>query len=123
MSKLSETLSEKPPGNLTAREVARPAPLSPEFSLEQRRTLLRIAHQAILSVLERQSFPEAPPLPAGLSDPRGVFTTLICTAIDTAIPTANFGDASAMPCPSRPCIAPWPKRPAPPLSKISVFCR
>jgi AmmeMemoRadiSam system protein A len=75
MSKLSETLSEKPPGNLTAREVARPAPLSPEFSLEQRRTLLRIAHQAILSALERQPLPEAPSL-AGLSDPRGVFTTL-----------------------------------------------
>ena len=76
MSKLSETLSEKPPGNLTAREVARPAPLSPEFSLEQRRTLLRIAHQAILSALERQPLPEAPPSLAGLSDPRGVFTTL-----------------------------------------------
>ena len=70
-------LSEKPSENLTARAVARaPALRSPEFSLDQRRTLLRIAHQAILSVLERQSFPEAPPLPAGLSDPRGVFTTL-----------------------------------------------
>jgi AmmeMemoRadiSam system protein A len=66
----------RPSENLTAREVARSAPLSPEFSLDQRRTLLRIAHQAILSVLEHQPFPEAPPFPAGLSDPRGVFTTL-----------------------------------------------
>jgi AmmeMemoRadiSam system protein A len=69
-------LSEKPLENPTAREVARPALLSPEFSLDHRRTLLRIAHAAILSVLERQPLPEAPPSLAGLSDPRGVFTTL-----------------------------------------------
>jgi len=69
-------LSEKPSENLTAREGARPARLSPEFSLDQRRTLLRIAHQAILSALQRQPLPEAPPALAGLSDPRGVFTTL-----------------------------------------------
>jgi len=73
MSRLSEKASE----NLSAREVARtPAPPSPEFSLEQRRTLLRIAHEAILSVLERRPFPEGPPLAHGLSDARGVFTTL-----------------------------------------------
>jgi AmmeMemoRadiSam system protein A len=73
-------LSEKPSENPTAREVARaPALRSPEFSLDQRRTLLRIAHQAILSVLEHQPFSGAPPLPAGLSDPRGVFTTLYLT--------------------------------------------
>jgi AmmeMemoRadiSam system protein A len=80
MSKLSETPSEKPSENLSARAIARPAPLSSEleleFSLEQRRTLLRIAHQAILSALERRPFPEAPPLPPGLEEPRGVFTTL-----------------------------------------------
>ena len=76
MSRLFETPSEKPPENLTAREVAGdPATPVPEFSLEQRRTLLRIAHEAILSVLEHRPFPEAP-LPSGLSDPRGVFTTL-----------------------------------------------
>ena len=71
-------LSEKPPQSLSAHEIARPAPLSPEleFSLEQRRALLRIAHQAILSALERRPFPEAPPLPSGLAEPRGVFTTL-----------------------------------------------
>ena len=78
MSKLSETQSEKPSENLTSREVARPAPLSSEleFSLEQRRILLRIAHEAILSALERRPFPEAPPIPSGLAEPRGVFTTL-----------------------------------------------
>jgi AmmeMemoRadiSam system protein A len=73
MSKLSEEPSE----NLTAHG---PALLSAEFSLEQRRTLLSIAHQAILSVLEGQPFSEAPPFPAGLSEPRGVFTTLYLTS-------------------------------------------
>ncbi len=83
MSKLSETQSvqpEKPTENLSEREAARPAPLSSEleleFSLGQRRTLLRIAHQAILSALEGRPFPEAPPIPSGLAEPRGVFTTL-----------------------------------------------
>jgi AmmeMemoRadiSam system protein A len=69
-------LSEKPSENLTTHG---PALLSPEFSIEQRRTLLRIAHEAILSVLEGRPFSEAPPFPAGLSDPRGVFTTLYLT--------------------------------------------
>jgi len=56
MSRLFETPSEKPPENLTAREVAGdPATPVPEFSLEQRRTLLRIAHEAILSVLEQRA--------------------------------------------------------------------
>jgi AmmeMemoRadiSam system protein A len=72
MSKLSET----PPENPAAREVASTAPRIPEFSLEQRRTLLRIAHQAIVTALKGQPFSEAPLLPAGLSEPRGVFTTL-----------------------------------------------
>ena len=73
MSKLFEPPSE----SLIAREVTRDsAPPAAEFSLAQRRTLLRIAHEAILSVLERRPFPEVPPLPPALSDPRGVFTTL-----------------------------------------------
>lgn len=66
-------LSEKPPENLAARDSTQ---LTPEFSLEQRRTLLRIAHRAILSVLERQPFSEPPPLSSRLLEPRGVFTTL-----------------------------------------------
>jgi len=77
MSRLFETPSEKASENLTAREVVRDAaPPAAEFSLVQRRILLRIAHEAILSVLERRPFPEPSPLPAALSDPRGVFTTL-----------------------------------------------
>lgn len=66
-------LSEKPVEDLTERAAV---PLSPEFSLEQRRTLLRIAHQSILSYLERQPFPETPAASLRLLDPRGVFTTL-----------------------------------------------
>ncbi len=78
MSKLSDTESEKTSENLTSREVARPVPVSPEpeFSLAQRRTLLGIAHEAILSALEHRVFPGAAPFPAELSEPRGVFTTL-----------------------------------------------
>jgi AmmeMemoRadiSam system protein A len=78
MSKLSETQSGKPSENLTSREIARPVPVSPEpeFSLAQRRTLLGIAHEAILSALEHRVFPGAAPFPAELSEPHGVFTTL-----------------------------------------------
>jgi AmmeMemoRadiSam system protein A len=76
MCKLSEALSEKPPENPAAREVASAGLLFPEFSLEQRRTLLRIAHQAIVSALEGQPLPEADLFPSGLSDLRGVFSTL-----------------------------------------------
>lgn len=68
---------EKAPESLIAGEVA--ALQSPEFSLEERRTLLHIAHSAILSAFDRpnldhQQFSQAPP--PGLSEPRGVFTTL-----------------------------------------------
>jgi AmmeMemoRadiSam system protein A len=66
-------LSEKPAESLTERAAVL---LSPEFSLEQRRTLLRIAHQSILSALERQPFPDKPASSLRLLDPRGVFTTL-----------------------------------------------
>ena len=77
MSRLFETPSEKAPENLSAREVAGdPATPVPEFSLEQRRTLLRIAHEAIFSSLEHRPLPEVPPLLPGLSDLRGVFATL-----------------------------------------------
>ncbi len=69
-------LSEKPTENLTARESVSPALLSTEFSFDQRQTLLRIAHEAILAVLERRPFPAAPPPLTKLLEPRGVFTTL-----------------------------------------------
>ena len=71
MSKLSET-SE----TATGTQMARAAPASAEFSPEQRRTLLAIAHQAILAQVERQPFSDAPPPLPGLAEARGVFTTL-----------------------------------------------
>jgi AmmeMemoRadiSam system protein A len=101
MSRPSPTPSASPSENLAAREKARAAPpsLESEFSLEQRRILLGIAHQAILSALENQHlyhrghpstslragsgaqgkttlFLPDPPASALLSEPRGVFTTL-----------------------------------------------
>jgi AmmeMemoRadiSam system protein A len=76
-TRLSETLSDKPSESLAACEAARDlAPRSPEFSLDQRQTLLRIAHQAILFALERHPLPKAPPSSPVLSELRGVFTTL-----------------------------------------------
>ena len=47
----------------------------PEFSSEQRQTLLRIAHESIISALTDRTLPPTPPLP-GLLEPRGAFTTL-----------------------------------------------
>jgi AmmeMemoRadiSam system protein A len=67
MSRLSE--------NLTASEGRGHAAPSPEFSLGERRILLRIAHESILSAFADQGLPEAPPSPR-LSQLRGVFTTL-----------------------------------------------
>ncbi len=63
MSKLSEKTPE-------------PAHGSAEFSLDQRRTLLGIAHHAILSALEGQPSEDPPPSSSALWEPRGVFTTL-----------------------------------------------
>jgi AmmeMemoRadiSam system protein A len=75
MSKLSEISSGKAPENL-AVPVSPPLSSQSEFSLEQRRILLGIAHQAILCALERRAFDEAPPSSPELAEPRGVFTTL-----------------------------------------------
>ena len=52
-----------------------PALASAEFSPDDRHTLLRIAHQAILSHFTDRVVPAAPASPH-LSEPRGVFTTL-----------------------------------------------
>jgi uncharacterized protein len=73
MSKLSETPSASSSQNLTGQAVA---PGCAEFSPEQRRTLLAIAHEAILCGVERRPFPAAPPASPALAEPRGVFTTL-----------------------------------------------
>jgi uncharacterized protein len=67
MSRLSE--------NLAASHVVL-SPSQAEFSLEQRRILLRIAHEAILCEVERRSVVDVPPSDSRLSEPRGVFTTL-----------------------------------------------
>jgi AmmeMemoRadiSam system protein A len=77
MSKLSETPTEKTSDNLTSDNAAPACPdRSTELSTEQRRILLHIAHEAILSVVQRRSFADTPPALPGLSEPRGVFTTL-----------------------------------------------
>jgi len=88
MPKLSETPSEKSAARSTGSEAASSALLSPEFSLEQRRSLLSVAHSAILHACERGNFSYAktgqkthlsflqPPISLQLSDLRGVFTTL-----------------------------------------------
>lgn len=73
MSKLSETPSANQSENSTRHTTAL---LCAEFSLEQRRTLLGIAHEAILHGLEHRPFPGVPPASPVLSEPRGVFTTL-----------------------------------------------
>jgi AmmeMemoRadiSam system protein A len=63
-------------------------PPVPEFSAAQRRVLLCIAHEAILSVLERRPFKDEAPADATLSEPRGVFTTLYLRDL-RAHPTAG----------------------------------
>ncbi len=50
-----------------------------EFSRDERILLLHLAHDSILSALERREIPLAPPT-AHLSEPRGVFTSLYLQA-------------------------------------------
>jgi AmmeMemoRadiSam system protein A len=66
MSRLSD--------NRTVRESSSSNPPCAEFSIEERRILLGVAHQSILSAFTGRS-PGAASSPH-LSDPRGVFTTL-----------------------------------------------
>ena len=66
MSRLSE--------NRTARERSSPSPLSAEFSSEERRILLGIAHESILSAFTGGA--SGAVSSAHLSELRGVFTTL-----------------------------------------------
>jgi AmmeMemoRadiSam system protein A len=72
MSKLFETSLEKSTGDV--RGVS--ASISHEFTPEQRRALLNIAHEAILASVEQRPSREIAPLAEGLAEPRGVFTTL-----------------------------------------------
>jgi uncharacterized protein len=69
-------LSEKTPENPAISRITVPVHRSAEFSLDQRRTLLGIAHRAILSALEGQPSEDPPPSSPALWEPRGVFTTL-----------------------------------------------
>jgi len=48
---------------------------SPEFSVDDRQTLLRIAHESLFSALTDRALPQTPSSPR-LSEFRGVFTTL-----------------------------------------------
>src|SRR5271166_5230625 len=48
---------------------------SAEFSADERTLLLRLAHDSILSALEKRSIPLDPPT-SHLSEPRGAFTSL-----------------------------------------------
>lgn len=76
MSNPSEISPEKAHEKLNARADSAPLVPQSEFSLEQRRILLHIAHEAIRAALERRPCAETPsPLPE-LAQPRGVFTTL-----------------------------------------------
>jgi AmmeMemoRadiSam system protein A len=61
--------------HLTAGEGRGRASPAPEFPPDERRILLHIAHQSILSAFADQALPEAPPSPH-LSELRGAFTTL-----------------------------------------------
>jgi AmmeMemoRadiSam system protein A len=63
--------------NGTAQASQSQLALSPpaEFSTDQRRVLLRIAHESILSAFDRQPLSNVLPSPE-LAEPRGVFTTL-----------------------------------------------
>jgi len=66
--------SEEPRGKLAACDPAFAA-LTPEFSFEQRKTLLRMAHEAIVSTLEGRAAEERE-IANWLLEKRGVFTTL-----------------------------------------------
>jgi AmmeMemoRadiSam system protein A len=52
-----------------------PGETTGEFSLDERAVLLRLAHDSILSALERREISLDPPT-AHLAEPRGVFTSL-----------------------------------------------
>jgi uncharacterized protein len=87
MSKLSETPSGNSSENLTGPATALGVEFSPlEFSPEQRRSLLGIAHEAILCSMEHRPFADAP-ASAALSEPRGVFTTLYLSPAEISAET------------------------------------
>jgi AmmeMemoRadiSam system protein A len=70
MSPQPENLTDAKPANCSLG-----ASLHNEFTPEERATLLKVAHESILSALERREIPLTPPS-AHLSEPRGAFTTI-----------------------------------------------
>ena len=51
-----------------------------EFAPEERATLLKLAHESILSALEQRQISLTPPSPH-LAEPRGAFTTIYCNGV------------------------------------------
>jgi AmmeMemoRadiSam system protein A len=51
-----------------------------EFTPEERATLLKLAHESILSALEQREISLTPPSPH-LAEPRGAFTTIYCKGV------------------------------------------
>jgi AmmeMemoRadiSam system protein A len=70
MSPQPENLTATPPGNCNSAAAAQN-----EFTPEERSILLQLAHQSILSALERREISLDPPSPH-FSEPRGAFTTI-----------------------------------------------
>jgi AmmeMemoRadiSam system protein A len=65
-----------------------------EYSSEERALLLQLAHEAIVSGIERRAISLTPPSPH-LAEPRGVFTTLSCSGdlrgcVGYVIPVASL---------------------------------
>jgi len=77
MSRPFQTQSEKSPNpDGQGSDHQRSDQLPPEFSPEQRRLLLRIAHEAIDAIVSGREWRDVPPSLGGVDEPRGVFTTL-----------------------------------------------
>jgi len=65
-------MSPQPEGSFA---VSSASPSPPEFDLEERAILLKLAHESIRSAVERREISLTPPSPH-LSEPRGAFTTI-----------------------------------------------
>jgi len=78
MSPLRPSSESPEPGSETGPQPSVPAVSSPqsvEFSRDERTVLLRLAHDSILSALQKREIPLGPPTPH-LAEPRGAFTSL-----------------------------------------------
>jgi AmmeMemoRadiSam system protein A len=71
----------------------------PEFSTDERRIMLQLAHEAIRCAIEHRHLSLIPPC-AHLAEPRGVFTTLYCSGalrgcVGYVVPTVSLFAAVA----------------------------